>query len=75
MFRSPGAIVLQIGPLSIRWYGVLIALAVLLGTSLAQREARRKGLDPEPLMNALVLGIVCALVGARLYYVAFNWDY
>ena len=75
MFRSPGAIALQIGPLSIRWYGVLIALAVLVGSSLAQREARRKGLDPEPLMNALVLGIVCALVGARLYYVAFNWDY
>ncbi|HEU5394615.1 MAG TPA: prolipoprotein diacylglyceryl transferase, partial [Candidatus Methylomirabilis sp.] len=75
MFRSPGAIALQLGPLSVRWYGVLIALAVLVGTTLAQREARRKGLDPEPLMNALVLGIVSALLGARLYYVAFNWDY
>lgn len=75
MFRSPGAIALQIGPLTIRWYGVLIALAVLVGTTLAQREARRKGLDPEPLMNTIVIGIVAALVGARLYYVAFNWDY
>ncbi|MBI2081656.1 MAG: prolipoprotein diacylglyceryl transferase [candidate division NC10 bacterium] len=75
MFRSPGAIALQLGPLTIRWYGVLIALAVLVGTTLAQREARRKGLDPEPLMNTIVIGIVAALVGARLYYVAFNWDY
>ncbi|MGH7408415.1 MAG: prolipoprotein diacylglyceryl transferase, partial [Candidatus Methylomirabilales bacterium] len=75
MFRSPGAIAVHIGPLSIRWYGVLIALAVLVGTTLAQREARRKGLDPDPLTNAIVLAIICALVGARLYYVAFNWDY
>ncbi|MBI4391724.1 MAG: prolipoprotein diacylglyceryl transferase, partial [candidate division NC10 bacterium] len=67
MFRSPGAIALQLGPLTIRWYGVLIALAVLVGTTLAQREARRKGLDAEPLMNAIVIGIVAALVGARLY--------
>jgi phosphatidylglycerol:prolipoprotein diacylglycerol transferase len=75
VFRSPGAIALHVGPLTIRWYGVLIALAVLVGTTLAQREARRKGLDPEPLMNTIVIGIVAALVGARLYYVAFNWDY
>jgi len=75
VFRSPGAIAVHIGPLSIRWYGVLIALAVLVGTTLAQRQARRKGLDPDPLTNAIVLAIICALVGARLYYVAFNWDY
>lgn len=75
MFASPGAIVIQIGPLVIRWYGLLIATAVLIGTVLAQREARRRGEDPEQLMNVAVIAIIAALVGARLYYVLFNWNY
>lgn len=75
MFASPGAIAIQIGPLAIRWYGLLIACAVLIGTLLAQREARRRGEDPEALVNVAVIAIIAALVGARLYYVIFNWDY
>ncbi len=75
MFASPGPIALQIGPLSIRWYGLLIATAVLLGTSLAHREAIRRGEDPDQLLNVIVLGVMAALVGARLYYVLFNWGY
>lgn len=75
MFASPGPIALQIGPLAIRWYGLLIATAVLLGTSLAHREAIRRGEDPDQLLNVIVLGVMSALVGARLYYVLFNWGY
>lgn len=75
MFASPGPIALQIGQLSIRWYGLLIATAVLLGTSLAHREAIRRGEDPDQLLNVIVLGVMSALVGARLYYVLFNWGY
>lgn len=75
MFASPGAIAIQIGPIVIRWYGLLIACAVLIGTLLAQREARRRGEDPEQLVNVAVVAIVASLVGARLYYVLFNWDY
>ncbi|MFQ5928445.1 MAG: prolipoprotein diacylglyceryl transferase, partial [Acidobacteriota bacterium] len=75
MFASPGAIVIQIGPIAIRWYGLLIACAVLIGTLLAQREARRRGEDPEQLVNVAVVAVIAALVGARLYYVLFNWDY
>src|SRR3990172_9431907 len=75
MFTSPGPIALQIGPLSIRWYGLLIATAVLLGTSLAHREAIRRREDPDQLLNVIVLCVMAALVGARLYYVLFNWGY
>ncbi|WP_337286964.1 prolipoprotein diacylglyceryl transferase [Candidatus Methylomirabilis sp.] len=75
MFASPGPFVLQIGPLSIRWYGLLFATAVLLGTSLAHREAIRRGEDPEQLLNVIVFGVMCGLIGARLYYVLFNWGY
>ena len=75
MFASPGAIAFQIGPLAIRWYGLLIASGVMLGTSLAHREAIRRGQDPDQLLNLIVVAVLSALLGARLYYVAFNWEY
>jgi phosphatidylglycerol---prolipoprotein diacylglyceryl transferase len=75
MFASPGALALQIGPLAIRWYGLLIATGVLLGTTLAHREAIRRGQDPDVLLNGIVFTVLTSLVGARLYYVLFNWDY
>lgn len=75
MFSSPGAVALQIGPLAIRWYGLLIATGVLLGTTLAHRESIRRGIDPDRLLNAIVVAVLVALLGARLYYVLFNWDY
>jgi phosphatidylglycerol---prolipoprotein diacylglyceryl transferase len=75
MFTSPGAIALQIGPLAIRWYGVVIAAAVMLGTALAHREALRRGQDADALLTAVFLSVLSALLGARLDYVAGHWDY
>ncbi len=75
MFASPGAIAFQVGPLAVRWYGLLIATGVLLGTTLAHRDAMRRGLDPDVLINGVVVTVLAALVGARTYYVLFNWDY
>jgi phosphatidylglycerol:prolipoprotein diacylglycerol transferase len=75
MFRSPGPIALQAGPFTLRWYGILMAGAMALGLWLAHRDARRRGLDPEDLLKAAELALLGGLVGARLYYVAFNLDY
>ena len=75
MFRSPGPIAFQAGPLTLRWYGILMAGAMALGLWLAHRDARRRGLDPESLLKAAELALLGGLVGARLYYVAFNLDY
>lgn len=75
MFRSPGAIALPFGPLTLRWYGILMATAMGLGLWLAHRDALRRGLDPEPLLKASELALLGGLVGARLYYVLFNLDY
>ena len=75
MFRSPGPIALQVGPLTFRWYGILMASAMGLGLWLAHRDARRRGMDPEPLLKAAELALLGGLVGARLYYVVFNLDY
>lgn len=75
MFRSPGPVALPIGPLSIRWYGVLMALAMAVGLWLAYRDARRRGVDPEELLKTSELALLGGLVGARLYYVVFSWEY
>lgn len=75
MFASPGSIIVQVGPLAIRWYGLLIAAGVLLGTTLAHREAIRRGVDPDRLLSVIVAAVLSALAGARLYYVLFNLSY
>ncbi len=75
MFQSPGAIAVHVGPIAIRWYGVLMATAMALGLWLAHRDAQRRGLDSERLLKASELALLGGLIGARLYYVAFNLDY
>lgn len=75
MFTSPGPLFVQIGPLAIRWYGVLMAAAMAVGLWLAYRDAHRRGVDPEELLKTSELALLGGLVGARLYYVAFSWDY
>ena len=75
MFHSPGAIALHVGPVAIRWYGVLMASAMALGLWLGHRDARRRGIDPDSLLKAAELALLGGLVGARLYYVLFNLDY
>jgi phosphatidylglycerol:prolipoprotein diacylglycerol transferase len=75
VFRSPGAIAFELGPLTVRWYGILMAVAILVGFWLAAREARRVGLSPEKMLSAGQWGVIAGLVGARIYEVIFNWDY
>lgn len=71
----PNPFLVELGFLKIRWYGTLIALAILLGTFLALKEVRKKNIDEDQFMNALLVAIPSAFIGARLYYVIFNWDY
>ena len=59
----------------IRWYGLLIAIAVLIGTLLATKEAKRKGIKEEAFLDLLILAVPVAIIFARLYYVIFTWDY
>jgi phosphatidylglycerol:prolipoprotein diacylglycerol transferase len=72
-FASPGPLVFQLGPFSLRWYGVLIALAVLLGLVLATRLARSRGIDPAIVADLLPILVFGAVISARAYYVALEW--
>lgn len=64
----------EIFGISIRWYGILIGTGMLLGAYLAMREAKRLGLEEEKLLDALIVALPAAIIGARLYYVLFNLD-
>ena len=73
VFTSPGPLLFQLGPFSLRWYGLLIALAVLLGLVLATRLGKLRGIDPALIADLLPILVLAAVVGARLYYVVFEW--
>ena len=73
VFTSPGPLVFQLGPFALRWYGLLIAIAVLAGLALATRLGRQRGIDPALITDLLPLLVLGAVVGARIYYVALEW--
>ncbi|HEY9622722.1 MAG TPA: prolipoprotein diacylglyceryl transferase family protein, partial [Crinalium sp.] len=68
-FASPGPIMIQIGTFTVRWYGFLIASAVLLGVTLSQYLAKRRNVDPEKIGDLAIWLVVGAIPAARLYYV------
>jgi phosphatidylglycerol:prolipoprotein diacylglycerol transferase len=73
VFTSPGPLVFQLGPFALRWYGLLIALAVLLGLVLATRLGKARGIEPALISDLLPLLVLGAVVGARTYYVLLEW--
>lgn len=66
---------IQIGPLTLRTYGALIAVAFLAGLQVAKRTARLRGIKEHFLMDLAVLLIFSGLLGARLFYVILNLAY
>ncbi len=72
---------IRIGPLTLYWYGFLITIGALAGAYVASRQAKRKGIDPEHVWNALIPALIFGLIGARLYHVlssppgGVGWDY
>ncbi|EDX84340.1 prolipoprotein diacylglyceryl transferase [Synechococcus sp. PCC 7335] len=74
VFQSPGPDIVSIGPLTLRWYGLLIASAVLIGVALSQYLSRKRGIDPEKVGDMVIWLVVAAIPCARLYYVLFEWS-
>ena len=68
-------IAFELGPLRVTWYGIIIASAVLIAGLLGTRVARWLREDPEDGWSMLLLVIVLAVLGARLYHVIHLWDH
>jgi phosphatidylglycerol---prolipoprotein diacylglyceryl transferase len=74
LFTSPGPIVVKLGPIVIRWYGLLIASAVLIGVSLSGYLAKRRHVNPDLISDLSIWLVIGAIPAARLYYVLFQWS-
>jgi len=70
---TPTPVAIQLGPLPVYWYGICYALGLLAAYQVMVREARRRGLDTEIIINGLIVVAVAALIGGRLYHVIDQW--
>ncbi len=68
-------VALQLGPISIRWYAICIVSGLILAVYLSMKEAPRKKIDPDDIIDFILIAFPLAIVGARLYYVIFEWGY
>ena len=71
--QSPGETFLKIGFLNIRWYGLLISISVLIGLFISKKLAKSRNINPQYISDILPSLIISSIIGARLYYVIFEW--
>lgn len=68
-------ILFKLGPLTVHTYGVLVATAFLVGITIAAREGRRKGIEPDRIMDLGLYILAAAIIGSRLLQVAIEYRY
>ena len=65
----------QLGPIAVRWYGIIIACGILLGYFIAQRTLQRVGFDKDVLVDILFWSAIIGFIVARIYFVIFQFPY
>lgn len=75
MVQALNPVAFKLGPIPVHWYGIILGTGTLLGLCAAVREGRKHGLVSDVFLDMLVWVLPAAIVGARLYYVIFQWDY
>ncbi len=70
----PDPVLLELGPIVIRWYGVLYAIGLLVAYQFMLREARRRSLNEKLILDGLIIISIAALAGGRLYHVIDAWE-
>lgn len=68
-------IAFSIGSYHIYWYGIIIASGLLLAVGYAMKTAPRYNVNASKLINCVLVGIITGIIGARLYFCFFQWDY
>lgn len=71
--NNPSRVAFTLFGRDVYWYGVLMALGILIGVWLTLREGKRKKLTEDDIMDMCLVIIPSGVVGARLYYVIFEW--
>ena len=67
-------VLVDLGIIKIYWYSLFIFLGILLGGSIVLKESKRFNVSEDFMLNLFFWDIIIAFIGARLYYVAFNWE-
>lgn len=69
------AVAIRFGFISIRWYALFIVSGLLLAIYLTMKEATRRHIKTDDILDFVLIAFPLAIVGARLYYIAFDWSY
>jgi len=69
------SVFLRLGPITIFWYAIMILAGVLVGLLLGIAEGKKMGIKAEFFQDLVLWGLPIAILGARIYYVIFNWGY
>lgn len=64
----------KLGPLTIHWYGIIIATGFLLAVLYCAKRSREFGLVPDNVYDVIILGVPLAVICARIYFCVFHWD-
>ena len=75
VLQSPGSVFFQLGPLTVKWYGIMFALGFICVTIVGTKLGRKFGIKDEDVINCALTNFVGGVVGARLYFVWLKWDH
>ncbi|MCQ6698002.1 prolipoprotein diacylglyceryl transferase [Staphylococcus aureus] len=75
VFNYIDPVAFNLGPLSVRWYGIIIAVGILLGYFVAQRGLVKAGLHKDTLVDIIFYSALFGFIAARIYFVIFQWPY
>ena len=75
MLNTPDPIAFTIFGLDVRWYGVLVALAIAVAIIWGYVRFPKHGMKSDDLLDAVIIAVPLGIIGARLYYVLFRWQY
>ena len=72
--QAPDPIAFTLFGIDIRWYGLLIGLAFMIGVLISYKRAPILGLNPDHVLDFCIFMIPASIIGARIYYIIFEWD-
>ncbi|MEG2144770.1 MAG: prolipoprotein diacylglyceryl transferase, partial [Oscillospiraceae bacterium] len=65
----------SIGPITVYWYGIIVVTGIVLGFLYASKRRSEFGVSMDNLSDTALYGVIAGIIGARIYYVAFSWDF
>ena len=75
MILTINPVAFKFGNLSVKWYGIIMAVGIILAVSMAIFEGRKRQIESDDFMDLLLWAVPLGYVGARIYYVIFEWHY